>query len=133
LTRLRLFEHECPSGLVKSLLQSPRQYEAAFRFILRYDEDILCSGKRQEHASNSDVLKFRQNPLGAVAPPVVDEVVGIPPSATRAPLGEPRPNIGRRTMNGDGVVDYPNRTRNQFISSKFPGTFPSRGVDLYST
>jgi len=112
LTRLRLFEHECPSGLVKSLLQSPRQYEAAFRFILRYDEDILCSGKRREHASNRDVLKFRQDSLGAPMTAIVNEIVGIPSGASRTHLGEPRPNIGRRAMNCDGVVHDTNRIWN---------------------
>src|SRR5271167_2977312 len=83
---LRLFQHECPSRLVTTICQSPRKNEATIRLILRHSEHVSDSGEGGEYASHRDALIFRQDAFGAVMPAVVDEIIGIPSSATGAHL-----------------------------------------------
>src|SRR6266566_4839930 len=94
---------------------------------------VSDSGERGEHASNRDALIFRQDAFGAVMPAVVDRVVGVPSSAARAHLHQPRPDIAGRTMNGDGVVDRADGIGNQVISGESFVTLGSRCADLQSS
>ncbi len=90
-------------------------------FALRDHEHISGSGEGGEHASYADVLIIGQNAFGAMMTAVIDEVIGVPSGAAGAHLGQPRPDLTRRTLNRDGVIDRAKGLRNQVVSGKKSG------------
>jgi hypothetical protein len=49
------------------------------------------------------VLQLRDDPLCAVVPEVVEDVVAVPPSSPKADLDDSRPDVLRRRLDRDGA------------------------------
>ena len=90
----------------------------------------VAPGSAGKDASDADALIFRQDTFGAALTAVIDEVVGVPSGAAGAHLGQPRPDVMRRTPNRDGVIDRAEGLRNQVVSGKSPGLLARSGADL---
>ena len=130
--RLRLFQDERPGGLILAAGQSPGKNEAALDLALRHEKNVPSSGKCREYAPYSDVLVLGQDAFGAAMAAVIDEVVCVPSGAAGAHLGQPRPDVTRRAMNCDSVIDGSQGLGNQIVSGKRPGFLTRSGVDLHA-
>ena len=127
----RLFQDECPSGLILAVGQSPGKNQAVFGLTLRNEEHVLGSGERRKYTPYPDTLILGQDVFGAAVATVVDEVVGVPSGSARAHLGQPRPHVSRRATNRDGVIDRADRLGNQVVSGKSPGALVRSSADLH--
>ena len=128
--RLWLFQDERPGGLILAAGQSPGKNKAALRVALGHEKHVSSAEKCREYASHTDVLVLGQDVLGAAMAAVIDEVVCVPSGATGAHLGQPRPDVTRRAMNCDSVIDGSQGLGNQIVSGKRPGLLTGSGVDL---
>src|SRR5271167_4588441 len=100
--------------------------------ILHDSKPAGCPRERGEYTAHLDGLKLRQDAIRTAVAAVVDEVVSVPPSSAGSHLDEPRPDIMRRAMNGDRVIDRADGLGNKAVSGKSPGLLARSRADLHA-